>query len=148
LAEEGGPRHAFTVAPRGAAQRVYGGEVRRRRDPALLEQIGPRQYRLRAFPIPPRPRHDEHGARPQLMQAPRFHLWLRVALLAEGGVFPLPRLGERRGVCWDRATRRIAPARDVAWPQESWLPAELPLRESVPPAARSFDFDLGGERLT
>lgn len=46
-------RFAFRVAPRGAAQAVYQNEVRRRVDPALLEQIGPRQYRLRIFPIPP-----------------------------------------------------------------------------------------------
>ena len=43
---------AFIVAPRGAAQQVYESQVRRRIDPALLEQVGPRQYRLRVFPIP------------------------------------------------------------------------------------------------
>jgi putative PEP-CTERM system integral membrane protein len=63
----------FVVAPRGAAQKVYRAEVRRRSDPALLEQLGPRQYRLRAFPIPPRPSlRREHGYTP----APLFHLFL------------------------------------------------------------------------
>jgi len=43
---------AFIVAPRGAAQLVYEQQVRRNIDPALLEQVGPAQYRLRVFPIP------------------------------------------------------------------------------------------------
>ncbi|MHB1277725.1 MAG: TIGR02921 family PEP-CTERM protein, partial [Bacteroidia bacterium] len=43
------------VAPRGAAQAVYQ-EIREiRQDPALLEQVGPNQFRLRVFPIPERP---------------------------------------------------------------------------------------------
>lgn len=40
------------VAPKGAAQRTYERELQKRRDPALLEQTGPNQYRLRIFPIP------------------------------------------------------------------------------------------------
>lgn len=40
------------IAPKGAAQRTYERELLRSRDPALLEQTGPRQYRLRVFPIP------------------------------------------------------------------------------------------------
>ncbi|NES68738.1 MAG: TIGR02921 family PEP-CTERM protein, partial [Okeania sp. SIO2D1] len=47
-------RFPFKVSPRGAAQKVYTSQVRRKRpvDPALLEKVGPRQYRLRAFPVP------------------------------------------------------------------------------------------------
>ncbi|MEI6222102.1 MAG: TIGR02921 family PEP-CTERM protein [bacterium] len=40
------------LAPKGAAQKTYEQQVNMRRDPALLEQIGPRQYKLRVFPIP------------------------------------------------------------------------------------------------
>lgn len=40
------------IAPKGAAVKTYQTEVNRRKDPALLEQVGPRQYRLRVFPIP------------------------------------------------------------------------------------------------
>jgi putative PEP-CTERM system integral membrane protein len=43
----------FQVVPRGAAQALYRNEIRYNRDPALVEQIGPRQYRLRAFPVEP-----------------------------------------------------------------------------------------------
>jgi len=44
--------HQGQIAPRGAAQQVYTQEVQRRIDPALLEQTGPRQYRLRVYPVP------------------------------------------------------------------------------------------------
>lgn len=49
-----GPNLEFpgNIAPKGAARKVYEQELNRRRDPALLEQTGPRQYRLRVFPIP------------------------------------------------------------------------------------------------
>lgn len=40
------------IAPIGAASTTFQQEVNRRRDPALLEQIGPRQYRLRLYPVP------------------------------------------------------------------------------------------------
>ncbi len=51
-----GPNLEFAglIAPRGAAQKTYQQELNRSRDPALLEQTGPRQYRLRVFPIPPK----------------------------------------------------------------------------------------------
>lgn len=42
------------VAPKAAAKRVYETNVRSNIDPALLELIGPRTYRLRVFPIPPK----------------------------------------------------------------------------------------------
>ncbi len=40
------------ISPKGAAQRTYEAQLNIRRDPALLEQTGPRQYRLRVFPVP------------------------------------------------------------------------------------------------
>lgn len=49
-----GPNLEFpgVIAPKGAVQRTYEQELNKQRDPALLEQTGPRQYRLRVFPIP------------------------------------------------------------------------------------------------
>jgi putative PEP-CTERM system integral membrane protein len=49
-----GPELEFQgiIAPKGAAAKVYQEEVNRNRDPALLEQTGPNQYRLSIFPIP------------------------------------------------------------------------------------------------
>jgi putative PEP-CTERM system integral membrane protein len=51
-----GPNLEFSgvIAPKGAAQKVYERELQKRRDPALLEQTGPNQYRLRIFPVPGR----------------------------------------------------------------------------------------------
>ncbi len=66
---------AFRVAPRGAAQQVYKEERARRVDPALLEQIGPRQYRLRVFPVPAR-RWRVEGERNEAMAGPGLHLWM------------------------------------------------------------------------
>jgi hypothetical protein len=40
-----------TIAPRGAAAKVYQDSLRRNTDPALLEQTGPISYRLRVFPV-------------------------------------------------------------------------------------------------
>ncbi len=40
------------IAPRGAAEQTYVEQVWKQVDPALLEQVGPRQYRLRVYPVP------------------------------------------------------------------------------------------------
>jgi len=112
LAEHNDKSKAFThvISPRGAAQQIYREEVRARRDPALLEQIGPRQYRLRVFPIPPRTRpqgkdtfavgwHDDDTT--------RMHVWLRYEALPDAqGRPPLPLLREHRNGFWDQDTRR------------------------------------------
>ncbi|MGB3692752.1 MAG: TIGR02921 family PEP-CTERM protein [Spirulinaceae cyanobacterium] len=44
-------RFTFQVSPRGAAQKVYNSQVKRINpvDPALLEQVGPRNYRYKGF---------------------------------------------------------------------------------------------------
>jgi putative PEP-CTERM system integral membrane protein len=67
--------HAFAhrIAPRGAAQKVYRAQVRRRVDPALVEQVGPRQYRLRAYPVP--------AEKP-------LHVWMRYVARPVDGVVP------------------------------------------------------------
>lgn len=109
-------RYRFVVAPRGAAQAVYKAEVQRRVDPALLEQVGPRQYRLRAFPIPPKT-HRSLEPRPQ----PRMHLWLTYRTLPVDGTWPLPALAEKRNVYFDRQSERSL--NGAAWTSnESWMP--------------------------
>ncbi|HNC99669.1 MAG TPA: TIGR02921 family PEP-CTERM protein, partial [Myxococcota bacterium] len=45
-------KYPAVLAPRGAAQATYDRIRERGSDPAILEQVGPRQYRLRVFPIP------------------------------------------------------------------------------------------------
>lgn len=102
----------FTVSPRGAAQQVYNQEVARSVDPALLEQVGPRNYRLRAFPIPQKGRGE-------------MHLWLTYKVLEQNSTWPLPQLQERRNLYWSSATKRMINGKNVGT-QDRWLPDNLP----------------------
>ncbi len=112
----------FAVSPRGAAQRVYRAQVREVRDPSLLEQVGPYHYRLRAFPIPPRPGQGSAGLPPA-----RMHLWFRYRVLAADGSWPLPALIEARNVYWDARTVRIgAGVTGSGGTGEGWLERQLP----------------------
>ncbi len=102
----------FVVAPRGAAQQIYNEEVRAHRDPALLEQVGPRQYRLRVFPVPARPPRDKSSVALSSSswagpEAPRVHVWMSYQALPDvDGRTPLPRLRERRNGFWDHQSTR------------------------------------------
>jgi putative PEP-CTERM system integral membrane protein len=106
-------RFVHQVAPRGAAQKVYRQEREGRVDPALLEQVGPRQYRLRVFPIPQRGR----GA------PPRMHMWMTWTVLAADGGWPMPRLAQARNVYWDDDTRRTLDGAETD--HEGWLPMRI-----------------------
>jgi putative PEP-CTERM system integral membrane protein len=131
-------RFPYVLAPRGAAQAVYKAEVQRRVDPALLEQVGPSQYRLRAFPVPPKPRGR---ATPAEGAPTRLHLWLTIQVLPEDEGWPLPRLLERRNVYADHHTERHLGAARLAVPTpEDWLPAWLPAR--TPTALTGGTFTL------
>ncbi len=140
-------RFAPNVAPRGAAQRVYTREVQRRADPALLEQVGPRQYRLRAFPIPPRARLS-HRRFPMPSGSPDepppiLHLWLTYDTLSQRGSWPLPQLRERRNVYSTPDTVRThngAPRALSRAEAEAWLPALLTPQTAVSPRAHAIDF--------
>lgn len=116
-------RFAFTVAPRGAAQTLYQQEVRRRVDPALLEQIGPSQYRLRIFPIEPQTwRYDEIENRTILEDAPPLHLWLTYRALPGPNGYPLPQLADLRNVYWDDNSVRLLNGAPLAADEATWLP--------------------------
>ena len=109
-------RFTYTVSPRGAAQQVYNEEVNRRVDPALLEQVGPRNYRLRAFPILP------HGQG-------QMHLWLTYKLMQQGG-WALPQLQERRNIFWTQKTQRVW--QGVATQSQEWLSKVIPAQQIQP----------------
>jgi len=134
--DDQGTRFPYVVAPRGAAQQVYRAERSRRVDPALIEQVGPRQYRLRAFPIPPRAPADGGGLR---YEAKEFHLWLAWTVLAdEAGQWPLPRLAEARNVYWDRFTKRTLDGERTR--HDGWLPPSIAAQ--APPTA--YEVEFGG----
>ncbi|GAB4352683.1 MAG: hypothetical protein Fur0042_21280 [Cyanophyceae cyanobacterium] len=132
-------RFSYRISPRGAAQKVYESQVQRvaPQDPALLEQVGPQQYRLRAFPVPPRLRSWETNPpeRPTAM-----HLWLTLEVPRQGDRYPLPKLLERRNIYWTSRTERRygelqtltgpaveVPERDYRadWLKNPWLPTAI-----------------------
>ncbi|NJN21694.1 MAG: TIGR02921 family PEP-CTERM protein [Leptolyngbya sp. RL_3_1] len=110
--------------PRGAAQAVYKAEIERSKqqqlvvDPALLEQVGPQQYRLRVFPIPQR----RSGWQPGVA-----HLWLSYQVMREENGWPLPQLREKRNIYWTGKTERRRQGEAFKTREdwyEGWLPAQ------------------------
>lgn len=135
---------AFQVAPRGAAQAVYREETRQMRDPALLEQIGPRQYRLRVFPVPRLTfTYDEGSNRNLVSDAPRLYLWLSWREVANLNRWDLPRLAYKRNVYWDANTRRSLNGQPLDAPDDDWLPASIPASEPVSPRTHRLDLPGG-----
>ena len=122
-------RFAYQVAPRGAAQASYRSELIRNVDPALIEQIGPRQYRLRVFPIDPiNISTDFDGAKTTrtVHEGPELHLWLTYRTPAIDGAWPLPQLADKYNVFWDRTSERSIAGKAVRGNESDWLPASVP----------------------
>jgi putative PEP-CTERM system integral membrane protein len=140
-------RFVYQVAPRGAAQAVYRNETRALRDPALLEQIGPRQYRLRVFPVPPvRMTWNEDRSRTLIDEAPTLHMWLTYQTMASDEGWPMPQLALKRNVFWDKDTVRTLNGSPLRNNVDSWLPATIPTTKPI--TARSHQVDLpGGQRV-
>jgi putative PEP-CTERM system integral membrane protein len=119
-------RFPFKVATRGAAQKVYNSQVRRVRpvDPALLEQVGSRQYRLRAFPVPAKLRTTEIG-NPQ-NRPTKMHLWLTYKVMQQDGKWALPQLEEKRNIYWTKSTKRFRNEKKIRGFAD-WLETDLPV---------------------
>lgn len=118
----------YVIAPRGAAQRIYKREIRRRIDPALLSQVGPRQYRLRIFPIPPKHRGRSNAVLTQDLRtrvAEHFHVWIQFTALAHPTGWRLPQITQKRNVYWDRMTQRSIRGKRVHLSTKLWLPKTL-----------------------
>lgn len=136
-------RFPFVVSPRGAAQQVYTQQVQRERpvDPALIEQVGPRHYRLRAFPVPP------HSLRRGALQQPqKLHLWLTYKVMQQTAGWPMPQLGEKRNVFWTNDTKRILNGQVVASQGDVWVPSLLPAVGQNTPVIHQVDLP-GGDRI-
>ena len=139
---------AFThrVAPRGAAQAVYQNEVRRNVDPALLEQLGPRQYRLRAFPVPPKtwgdPTPSNFRQEVTVEEGQELHLWMTYRVL---GSRELPQLAVKRNVYWDNSSERLINGEPMRVTDEQWMPpgTPMPLVEQDVETWRKVDFPTG-----
>jgi len=135
----------YQVAPRGAAQAVYREQTRVMKDPALVEQIGPRQYRLRAYPVPPlRMQYDRNTSRTLVEAAPEFHLWLEWRQMADptsaaDKAWQMPSLAFLRNVYWDDSTLRSVNGEQIVVNDSGWLPETLPASGQVPPQAHRVD---------
>jgi putative PEP-CTERM system integral membrane protein len=136
-------RFPFQVSPRGAAQKVYTSQVRRVNpvDPALLEQVGPRQYRLRAFPVPPPLTPAEK--RREVERPTEMHLWLTYQVMRQDNSWPLPQLTEKRNIFWTQKTKRIYNGKTVKGDSENWLPVSLPATKIEPKTTHTVSFDNG-----
>ncbi len=134
----------FQVAPRGAAQQIYREETVQRRDPALLEQIGPRQYRLRAFPVPPMQSLWNYDSSTRTInKGPALYLWMTYSTVSQDGTWPLPQLAFHRNVYWDRSTSRSVNGQALGAYVDAWLPGPLVVKNPVQPAAHRMDFENG-----
>ncbi len=123
------------VSPRGAAQQIYREETQKRIDPALLEQVGPGQYRLRVFPVPAR-NTDDLDILTDEPYGPPLHVWLDLTLLATptadgSATWPWPKVSEIRNLFWTDASVRTVQGQAVA-PTTPW-PAPLPAPRTVTP---------------
>lgn len=138
-------RFPFQVSPRGAAQKVYNAQVRRERpvDPALLEQVGPRHYRLRAFPVPPRLTAWQQENGTQTQRPTQMHLWLTYKVMKDEKGWELPHLGEKRNIFWTDKTNRTYNEKTVGNLGENWLPEFIPATQSAPPQLHQVDFSEG-----
>lgn len=124
----------FVLAPKGAAQAVYKSEVNRRVDPALLEQTGPNQYRLRAYPVLAK-LYDNKKSK---LDSPPLYVQFEYQTLAnKAGAWPLPSLLEQRNIFWDKATERVLTVngKQQSSQQKSfaWLPISLQAQTPAKP---------------
>ncbi|NJO30825.1 MAG: TIGR02921 family PEP-CTERM protein [Richelia sp. SL_2_1] len=124
-------RFEFVISPRGAAQKVYNSQVRRERpvDPALLEQVGPRNYRLRAFPIP---RNNVQQIENQPPVPTEMNLWLTYQVMLQEKGVALPTLGEKRNIFWTDQTKRIRNGKQVKIDKDIWLEDFINTKNSKP----------------
>ena len=137
----------YRVAPRGAAQQIYQEQVRVRRDPALLEQIGPRQYRLRIFPIPARENRYTKDNVWEIDEGVPLYLWLTYHALPTPDGWPLPQLSYQQNIFWNNESERTIIGR--AFTEEAWLPRTIPATTNEPQLSwQRLDFDNGQTLLT
>jgi len=123
-------KYAYTVSPRGAAQKLYKQEIQRRIDPALLEQVGPYQYRLRIFPIPRKISESRYtfktNAKPMYMQLQY------VVPLTDTRKWAFPTLLEKRNAFWSDETTLTLNNTQAKRLKDSWFPAAPVARDAKP----------------
>jgi putative PEP-CTERM system integral membrane protein len=123
-------KYSYSVAPRGAAQKLYKQEVQRRIDPALLEQVGPYQYRLRVFPIPARTDIPRTSIKTEVK--PLYLQLQYVTPLSDNQQWPLPTLLEKRNAYWNADTILSINGKIISRAADQWLPSTLAAQQATP----------------
>ncbi|KAA3657916.1 MAG: hypothetical protein DWQ04_26685, partial [Chloroflexi bacterium] len=137
-------RFTYHIAPRGAAQATYRNEVRRNIDPALLEQIGPSQYRLRAFPVEPARRDwTDRNFSPTIREGDHLHLWVTWQVMADGDRWPMPHLADKFNVYWTDESERLLNGEPVAWGEDTWLPETVAINNPTEPTTHLVNYPDG-----
>jgi hypothetical protein len=95
------------------------------------------QYRLRAFPVPPKAR-DKNAATPKL------YLRLEYTTLPSDGAWPLPVLAEKRNVAWDQKTQRDCNDNPYLVAANEWWPRSLAAKVAPQPAVHIFSMGPQG----
>jgi Vault protein inter-alpha-trypsin domain len=109
--------YPFQVSTRGAAQKIYKEQLVQRVDPALLEQVGPQNYRLRVYPV--------------LAQGQPMNMWMTYKVMKQANSWLLPHLNEQRNVYWNRNTNRTIDGKSIAL-NDKWLPDSISADKSAP----------------
>ncbi|MEL7352697.1 MAG: TIGR02921 family PEP-CTERM protein [Cyanobacteria bacterium P01_A01_bin.116] len=143
----------FVVSPRGAAQQVYNGEVERGQrqpavDPALLEQVGPRQYRLRVYPIPAA---TVETTFPYKRIPGSLDLQMTYQVMQQDGAWPLPQLTEKRSIYWNDNTEHQRGDRTIALSRDQWFESSLPASKPskpIPHKVQLTDGQLAGYQIS
>lgn len=134
-------RFPYQVSPRGAAQQVYNDQVRERVDPALLEQVGTRQYRLRAFPIPARLLSRNLDLTNVHQTPTHMHLWLTYRVMQQPQGWALPDLGEKRNIFWNGLSERSINGIYIS--SKDWFPAFVAATKPINPQAHQIKLSNG-----
>ncbi len=147
-------KYAYTVSPRGAAQKLYKQEVQRRIDPALLEQVGPYQYRLRIFPIPRKQSESKYTFKTNTK--PMYMRLQYVIPLTHSRMWVLPKLLEKRNVFWTKETMLTVNNLLTSRTENSWLPIDQISKMATPlgsksvtlitPTGKSYTVDIKKQR--
>ncbi len=126
-------KYSYTVAPRGAAQKLYKQERDKRVDPALLEQVGPMQYRLRVFPIPAK---RKQGKQFKIKTDALFMQLSYDIPLNTDKQWLLPKLLEKRNVYWDNSSSLTVNGQIYQRPEDDgkdlWLPKTIAAQSATP----------------
>ncbi|MBP7875946.1 hypothetical protein KA012_03040 [Candidatus Woesebacteria bacterium] len=94
------------IAAKGAANQTFEDQYRQRLDPAILEQVGPVQYKLRVYPIPVKEEILTTWQRASLQEPVRNQKvrYSYVTALDYSGNAALPKVSETRNIYSDSKT--------------------------------------------